>query len=351
VSPSPTRAALAERSALAAAAVLPLGRVAPTPLFDTYSAVMTSRIVIAASRLGVFGALADGAAQPAAVADRLGLDADGADAVLVALAALGYARPGRDGSYALSATARRWLAGNGLTRFVGDFVHETAAHFARLEDVLLGAPPLGLHERGPDDPYWETYQHAMYALAHENAPAVARAIRVRSPRRLLDIGGGPGTYSVAMCRRHPGLEATVVELPPAAEIGRELVALEGCGERVRYRAGDALELDLGSGYDVVTIHNVLHNLPAASCAELVRRARGALRDGGTLAILEIERPPPGRTGTRLAGALGVLFWILQHTRTYTAAEISGWMRAAGCGRVKLKRPLKLPGAVLAIGRT
>jgi 2-polyprenyl-3-methyl-5-hydroxy-6-metoxy-1,4-benzoquinol methylase len=335
---------------MAAATLLPIGRFVPTPLFDTYQAVMTSRIIEAGTRLGVFEALADGPAAPAALAERTGIDRDGADVLLVALAALRYIRPGPDGTYSLTPTARRWLAGNGLTGFVGGFVHYTWEHFGRLEDVLQGGPPEGLHERDADDPYWETYQHAMYALARENAPAVARAIGARKPRRLLDVGGGPGTYAAAMCRRHAGLEATVVELPPAAEIGRELVALEGLGERVRYRAGDAFDLDLGAGYDVVTIHHVLHNLPADRCAELVRRACAALRPGGTLAILEIERPPPGETTTRLSGALGVLFWILQHTRTYTAEEITTWMREAGCTRVKLKRPPKMPGAVLAVGR-
>jgi 2-polyprenyl-3-methyl-5-hydroxy-6-metoxy-1,4-benzoquinol methylase len=336
---------------MAAAALLPIGRFVPTPLFDTYQAVMTSRIVEAGARLGVFEALTDGPADPAELAERVGIDRDGADVLLVALAALRYVRPEADGTYSLTPTARRWLAGNGLTGVVGGFVHHTWEHFGRLEDVLQGGPPEGLHERDADDPYWETYQHAMYALARENAPAVARAIGAHRPRRLLDIGGGPGTYAAAMCRRHAGLDATVVELPPAAEIGREIVALEGLGERIRYRAGDALEVDLGSGYDVVTVHQVLHNLSFDRCADLVRRACAATAPGGTLAILEIERPPPGRTTTRLSGALGVLFWILQHTRTYSAAEISDWMRAGGCTRVKLKRLPRMPGTVLAIGQT
>jgi cyclopropane fatty-acyl-phospholipid synthase-like methyltransferase len=233
---------------------------------------------------------------------------------------------------------------------VSEFVYDDWRHFSRLEDVLEGGPPEGLHDRAADDPYWERYQLGMHALQREIAPAIARAIRVRSPRRLLDVGGGPGTHAMAMCRRHPGLEATVVELAPAAAIGAEIVALEGFGDRIRYRVGDALETDLGSGYDVVTVHNVLHNLPPGDCARLLERARAALAPDGTLAVHEIERPPPGRAGTRIAGALGVLFWTLQHTRAYTAGELGAWLREAGCRRVRLKRPATAPGTVLALGR-
>jgi SAM-dependent methyltransferase len=350
VSPLPTHAALAERAGLAAAAALPLGRFVPTPILDTYQPLMTSRIVTAATRLGVLAALADGPGDARVVADHAGIEPDGADVLLVALASLGYVRPAGGERYALTAAARRWLVGNGLTGFVREFVPDIDEQFAQLEDVLRGAPPLGLHDRDPSDPHWERYEHAMQSLARLNAHPLARAIRVRKPRRLLDIGGGPGTHAVAMCRRHRGLEATVVELPPAAEIGRELVSFEGCSERVRYVSGDALEADLGSGYDVVTVHQVLHNLPPERAASLVARAASALRPGGTLAISEIERPPPGRAGSQLASALGVLFWLLQHTRTYTVAELEGWIRAAGCRRMRTKRLPQAPGTVLLLAR-
>jgi 2-polyprenyl-3-methyl-5-hydroxy-6-metoxy-1,4-benzoquinol methylase len=347
---TPTKAALAERAGTAAAALLPVGRALPTPLLDTYQAVMTSRIVMAATRLGVFAALAEAPADSAAVAEHAGIEPAGADVLLVALESLGYVRSSAGGEYRLTATARRWLGPCQLARVVGEFVYDDWEHFSRLEDVLRGAPPEGLHDRDPGDPYWQRYQLGMHALARQSAPAVARAIRVRSPQRLLDVGGGPGSHAVAMCRRHRDLEATVVDLEPAAEIGRELVALEGLGDRIHYRTGDALEVELGSGYDVVTIHNVLHNLAPARSAQLVARAVAALRPGGTVAIFEIERPPPGRAGPRLAGALGVLMWILQHTRTYSATELRGWLDAAGCRRIRLKRITTLPGTVLALGR-
>src|SRR4051794_35133790 len=85
----------------------------------------------------------------------------------------------------LLAPPRRWLGQGRPGGIVGDFAYDDWDHSSPLEDVLRGAAPGGLHERAPADPYWERYQLAMHAFARVSAPAVARAIRVRSPRRLL----------------------------------------------------------------------------------------------------------------------------------------------------------------------
>lgn len=95
---TPTKAALAERAGTAAAALLPVGRALPTPLLDTYQAVMTSRIVMAATRLGVLPALAEAPANAAAVAEQAGIEPAGADVMLVALESLGYVRRPRTAS-------------------------------------------------------------------------------------------------------------------------------------------------------------------------------------------------------------------------------------------------------------
>lgn len=345
---TPTAAALAERTGMAAARFGIRPPPVPAPLFDTYYAVMQARVVMAATSLGVFAALAERAYDSRGLSQRLGIDERGLDALLYALHALGYARGDRAGTHRLTRTARRWLtpaSGKPLDRVVGEFNYDDWDHFSALEDVLRGAPPVGLHERDRDDPYWARYQGAMEQFAALVADATARAIRLRNPRTLLDLGGGPGTHAAAMCRRHPNLEATIVELEGAVRhTPRD-------GEtRITYRAADLFRADLGGGYDVVTAHSLLHNLPPAKNVELLRRARGALRPGGTVAVLELERAPAGRAGTQIGALTGVLFWTLQHTRTYTAEEIRAWMAEAGFTRIRARRPPALAGSVLVTAR-
>jgi cyclopropane fatty-acyl-phospholipid synthase-like methyltransferase len=182
--------------------------------------------------------------------------------------------------------------------------------------------------------------------ARLTADAIAAAIPVTAPERLLDIGGSHGLHAAALCRRHPGLRATVLDLEAPVRIGREVIAAEGLADRVQHRAGDAFADDLGSGYDVVTAHAFLHNFAPERCVELLRRAHAALRPGGTFAAQEIERPPPGRPGSLVATLGSLVFHVWTGTRAYTAAELAGFAREAGFADVRVRRPLALPGSVI-----
>ena len=112
---------------------------------------------------------------------------------------------------------------------------------------------------------------------------------------------------MAMCRRHPGLEATVLDLPPSAAVGREIVAEQGFDDRVTFREGDVFEPGLGEDLDVVSVFNLIHHLPEERDRELCRMARAALRPGGVLVIGDTARPEPSgevhRSGRDLEPAL------------------------------------------------
>ena len=98
---------------------------------------------------------------------------------------------------------------------------------------------------------------------------------------MLDIGGSLGYLSVAMCRRHAGLTAVVLDLPAALKHAAPILAREGMGERVVHRAGDALRDDLGSAeWDLVFVSLLVHHFDEASNRALLRRIAPALRPGG-----------------------------------------------------------------------
>ena len=78
----------------------------------------------------------------------------------------------------------------------------------------------------------------MRSGAHLATPEIVRRVRLSAgARQMLDIGGSHGYYSVAFCREYPALQATILDLPQAIEHAAPLLAREGMGERVVYRAG------------------------------------------------------------------------------------------------------------------
>lgn len=346
----PDRTAVMERVALAASRIGIVPPLFPSPYFDAYLAPMAARAVMAATSLGVFAALAEQSDDAAGLARRTGLIEDRLEVLLAALVTLGYLRL-RRGRYRLTRTARRWLAPGAakpLDAAITGLAYWSWSGMGSLEEVLRGAAPGGLHERPADDPFWSDYQAAMAQFAALTADVVARAIPAENPRRLLDLAGGPGLHSAAMCRRHPDLRATVVELEAPAALARERLAREGAGDRIQYLVGDLFDVDLGDGYDVVTAHAILHNLDAERCVQLLTRAHEAVRPGGVVAVLEAEQPPPGRPGSLIATAGSLAFLTSAGTRCWTAAELRDHFRRAGFDQVRERRPLRVSGNVLML---
>lgn len=106
---------------------------------------------------------------------------------------------------------------------------------------------------------------------------VADAVSVPDdPARLLDIGGGHGLYSIELCRRHSNLAATIFDLPGAVEAMSGEIPAE-VAERIRTRAGDYHEDDLGDEYDLALLFNVVHAHRPAENIALFERSRRSRR--------------------------------------------------------------------------
>ncbi|MEA2373749.1 MAG: hypothetical protein QOD53_212 [Thermoleophilaceae bacterium] len=312
-------------------------------------APIAARAVMAAIELGVLDSLAEEPAGTAQLAERLGLDPVGVEALSSALISLGYLE--RDGErLRVSAGAAR-LAVRGspesVATFAGGFARQHWDSLGGLEDALRGSPP-AWHARGPDDPLWEPYIRGLFELSRDEHDANAALVDVPQPQRLLDLAGGHGAFAMAMCRRHPELEATVLELPGAARVGARIVAEHGFADRVSFREGDLFEADLGAGHDVVSAFNLLHHLAPERVLELFRRARAALRPGGCLVVGDTDRPAPGQDVSQVGALTGLAFYAESRSRTYALPEIDGWLREAGFDRVAVHRNERSPWRVAVV---
>lgn len=312
--------------------------------------MLGARAVISGCTLGVFAALGERADTPAGVAERLELDPLGVETLLNALRSLGYVEPAGDaGELTPTAPARRLLVPES-PESIATFMGAQNAHqwdtMGRLDEVVRTGEPVGWHDVAPGDPLWEAYIRGLYEASRNDHDDNAAIVPVRDARTMLDVAGGHGGFSMAMCRRHPNLRATVLDLPASVAVGRRIVAEQGFADRVDFREGDALVADLGEGLDVVSAFNLVHHLPPEENVRLFERARTALRPGGWLVVGETDRPQPGDEAHRMGALTGLLFYAMSRARTYTRSEMTGWLRDAGFGPAEVHRNLARPWRVV-----
>jgi SAM-dependent methyltransferase len=321
----------------------------PEAAAEAWGGMALSGVLIAAVRTGLTERLARGPGTAAELAADLSLDPLPTQLLLDCLRSAGHVT-GRGGRYQLSRSARRWLD-PAARHSVGQFVSATGDYWnwwAGLAETARGAPPAAHHDAPPGDPYWRRYITGQLELARLSAPEVARRLPLpAAPRSVLDIGGGHGWYSAELCRRHPGLTATVLDLPGSAAIGREIIAAAGLSDRVRYRDGDAAVADLGTGHDGVLCFNLVHHLRPEQIAGLLARIHDALAPGGTLAVMDVFAEP-SRRASGPANYLGLFMYLSSGAQVYTPAQLHGWLRDAGFAAPRRVPVLRLPGQAVYV---
>jgi SAM-dependent methyltransferase len=328
-------------------------RSAPDPFLDTFTGLVAARAVTTAVMLGVFEALHETPAAPAELAERLGLDPLGAETLVTALAALGYVDYRGELARNTEVSERLLVASSpeSIATFIG---HQGDLHWQVLDllpEAVRDGRAYAMHEERHDDAErWEAYIRGLFEISRPEHDANAALVEVESPARLVDVAGGHGGFAMAMCRRHPGLRATVLDLPPSAAVGRKIVAEQGFADRVEFREGDVFELGLGESLDVVSVFNLVHHLPEERDRELVRMARAALRPGGVLVIGDSARPEPGGQMSAHGAVSSLLFYAWSHSRNFSPSEVRGWIEDAGFEDVQVHQNVRSLWRMVVVGR-
>jgi SAM-dependent methyltransferase len=327
----------------------------PDPFLDSFTGLVAARALTSATMLGVFDALHDAPAAPGELAERLGIDPLGADTLLTTLSTLGYVQA--DGErFRNTEVSERLLVRDSpesIATFVGDQGDLHWQVLGLLPDALRTGRPYAMHEERRDDrERWEAYIRGLFEISQAEHAANAALVPVEDPRMQVDVAGGHGAFSMAMCDRHPGLQATVLDLPPSAAVGRRIVAEQGYADRISFREGDVFELGLGDAdsLDVVSVFNLAHHLPEERNRELCRMARAALGPGGCMVIGDSARPEPGEPVSEHGAISSLLFYAWSYSRNFTPSEIRGWMDAAGFAEIEGHRNERSPWRVVVVGR-
>jgi SAM-dependent methyltransferase len=301
----------------------------PEPIMRVASGFMAAKHLFAASELGVFEALADSPATVDSLAARTGLTPRAARISADAMVALGFLERTGD-RYQNGEVAACFLAGRTpadlrpLLRFWDQISYPTWEHLAQ---ALGSGPPREVFDL--DDDQQEIVSAGIEAVLAGPAAALAEVVDFASHSRLLDVGGGTGSWAIAAARRHPHLRATVVDLPTVVDMAKGRIAAADLGDRIEAVAVDVMAEPLPAGHDVFLVANLVHYWSPEGNLALLRRIRDAADVGARLLLADFWTDPTHTEPLHAALMAGEFAVHIRDGDVYSVDDLRSWLPTTG----------------------
>jgi SAM-dependent methyltransferase len=252
-------------------------------LFNLAWGYRAAKVLQVANSIGIFTKLSEKEMSLEEVCQHCHTEPVMTEKLLIACIAMGLLCK-NDKRYKNTNLAEQFLV-QGKSSYQGDIIAHSAAvwdFWNELEEKVRipGAP---MNKRSD--------KHRAFILGMHNIAANGRTkmfldkIDLSGRRRILDVGAGPGTYSIMACKRYPALNAVLFDLPETISIAQEIIAQEKMQDRVKVKKGNWEKDDFGEGFDVVLLFNVLHG-PDDNTNMKLKKANESLEHGGLLVIQE-----------------------------------------------------------------
>ena len=332
----------------------------PTPVLDLMMAFRRSKTMFAATSLGVFDAVADGAKPAAALAGALGTDPSALERLLDACVGLGllartpagYANTPAADAYLTSASPRRLT---GYLKFTDEVLWKLWAHLPDAVrsgttgwEAAFGTPGsiFGNIFRTPE--LRREFLMGMNGYGLISSPQVVAAFDLGGYRTLCDLGGATGHLAVAACRRYPHLRGVVFDLPDVVPLAAELVAATDVAGRITVTAGDFFADPLPPA-DVYALGRILHDWTEEKIHTLLTKIYAALPAGGAVLIAE-KVVNDDKAGPPWAQMQDLSMLLVTEGRERTLGEYAGLLTRVGFADVRGVVTTSPADAILAVKR-
>ncbi|MBI4653716.1 MAG: methyltransferase domain-containing protein [Nitrospirae bacterium] len=218
-------------------------------------------------------------------------------------------------------------------------------------DIIRHADTLWKNWSGLDEviktgnPYRKAQNHDAFILGMHNLASlkvknVIKIIGLKGVKTALDLGGGPGTYSIEMAKK--GVSVTLFDRPETVKIAKRVInnaprpplKLRGGEGGVNFIQGDFLYDDIGKGYDLIFASQILHSNSEKDNLHLLKKCNEALNKGGRIVIQEFY-VSEDRTHPVHSTLFSVNMLVnTEEGKCYSPDEMKNWLSKTGLTTIR-----------------
>ena len=259
----------------------------PGTLLETSGGYWKTCALHAAVQLDVFTVIEDQRLSAGDIAEKLQSDPRALAMLLNAMTAMNLLEKSGD-FYANTPEAKTFLSKSspGYIGYIIKHHHHLVASWSQLDQAVQTGGPIRTRAWHSNDDARESFLMGMFNMAMTLAPRIVPKIDLSNRRSFLDLGGGPGTYSIQFCLNNPEMKAVVFDLPTTQPFAETTIGRFGLSDRIRFQAGSYLEDPVEGRYDVAWLSHILHGEGPEDCQRIIQKAVSALSPGGMILIHE-----------------------------------------------------------------
>ena len=249
---------------------------------------MASKALFAALNFDIFSRLSGQQKDISDLSTETGVTPNRLESLMTACVSLGLLT--RFGSLYGNAPASDRFLVKGSPAYFGDYYRfqidrQVYPYMERLDAALGGEEVRGLYNEEFSDPETaKAFTVGQHSGSVGPASMLAKSVSLGDRVTLLDVGGGSGAFSIAICHEYPSIRATIVDFPNVIELAKQFTAEEGLEEQFAFVAGNALEANWPAPQDVVLMSYLLSAIGKKDIEVLLDRTWHCLSPGGLYVI-------------------------------------------------------------------
>ena len=229
----------------------------PAKIKDLAASFQLSRILLTGIELNIFSILDKHLLTSSEISKIIGSDERSTDRLLNALVALGFLRK-THGKFYNNENASQFLV-KGKEGFMGGLFH-TNELWKRWSTLTKAVKKGASVYDGKDtsDDWTESFIAAMHYRAVKEAKILSMMIEFAGVKKMLDVGGGSGAFSMQFIEKNPEMKSVVFDLPSVIPLTQNYTDSFKYKNNIEYITGNYLNDDFGNEYDLILLSAIVH---------------------------------------------------------------------------------------------